>query len=428
MNKHTEGHEQNPLAADVTIIGGGLVGASLAVALRNTHLKVTVVEAVPLDHSAQPSYNERTVALTWSARQIFSAIGVWDSIIENGIEPIRDIHVSSRGIYGATHLDAKDVKTEALGYVVPTRLLGKVLYEAIRQSDNITLLEGASAKGLTKQSLTNRVEIEKDDKLISLQSSLVVLADGGRSSLNDIFSVIKQPYPQSALLTFVTLDRPHNGRAYERFTSEGPLALLPHSGNRYAVVWTCEPENLQHRLQLNERDFLEELQTYFGDRAGNFTAAAPRKHYPLERLKVESPVSERCVLIGNAAHTVHPVAGQGFNLGLRDVAELAELIASNIASGKDIGNSEALNHYANLRKHDTQMVHRFTHSLIALFSNENLPIKIAQSAILHSVEMIPTAKRFLLRRTMGLAGRHSRLACGLPLKFKPKFDQNGVKG
>ncbi len=427
MNRRAEDTDHNELTADITIVGGGLVGASLAVALRDTPLKLAVVEAVPLNHSAQPSYNERTVALTWNARQIFSAMGIWEDIAKDGIEPIKDIHVSSRGKYGAAHLDARDVGTEALGYVVSTRLLGKVLYKAIHQSNNITLLEGAKANSLTKDPLYNRVEVEKDQSKIALKSRLVVLADGGRSALNNLFSVSKQPYPQSALLTFVSADRPHNGRAFERFTNEGPIALLPHNDNRYALVWTCKPENLNHRLELNERDFLEELQASFGDRAGNFTAAAPRNHYPLERLKVESPVSERCVLIGNAAHTVHPVAGQGFNLGLRDVAELSELIAFNTVQDKDIGDFESLNHYASLRKRDTQMVHRFTHSLIGLFSSENLPVKILQSAILHSIEMMPPAKRFLLERTMGLSGRHSRLASGLPLEFSTRLVQNNLE-
>jgi len=424
VNKRVENHKQNTLSADIAIIGGGLVGASLAVALRNTPLSVVVVEAVPLNHSAQPSYNDRTVALTWNARQIYSAMGIWEDIATKDIEPIKDIHVSSSGQFGATHLDAQDVETEALGYVVSTRLLGEVLYKAIHQSDNITLFEGACAQSLTTEALTNSVEIEQDGKLTLLQSRLVVLADGGRSELNNIFSVVKQLYSQSALLSFVSIDRPHHGRAYERFTSEGPIALLPHSDNRYALVWTCEPERLNHRLALNDQDFLKELQVSFGDRAGNFTAAAPRKHYPLERLKVENPVSGRCVLIGNAAHTVHPVAGQGFNLGLRDVAELAELIASSAAQDKDIGDFESLSHYASLRRRDTQMVHRFTHSLISLFSSPTLPLKIAQSAILNSIEILPPVKRLLLRRTMGLAGTHSRLAS---LEIMSRLEKNGLK-
>ncbi len=417
--------ENNTLQADLVIVGGGLVGASLAVALRDSSLKIVIIEPYPADHEAQPSYNERTVALTWSARQIYSGMGIWSCIANHEIEPIADIHVSTRGQYGMTHLSADDVGTEALGYVVPTRHLGTVLYETLADASGITLLDGASAEDIVNEEEHCKVSVKQNGDTFSVHSPLVVLADGGRSALGAKFNVEEKPYSQSALLTFVTADQPHNGRAYERFTSEGPLALLPHTKNRYAVVWTCEPENLQRRLEMNDLDFLAALQDTFGDRAGTFSRPAPRKHYPLNRLQLNHPVNGRCVVIGNAAHTVHPVAGQGFNLGLRDVAALAETIASSCSSGSDIGGDASLSQYALSRKHDTLMVHRFTHGLIALFSHETLPSKLARSALLQGVECLPVAKRFLLRRTMGLTTKSSRLAMGLPLSFSGKTQSSG---
>lgn len=413
--------------ADLVIIGGGLVGASLAVALRDSPLNVAIVEPFPPDHEAQPSYNERTVALTWSARQIYSGMGIWSQIQNSQVEPIVDIHVSTRGQSGMTHMSAEDVGTEALGYVVPTRHLGKVLHDTITKAHNITLLSGANAEDIVNSEEFCEVSITLKNNSHRVRSPLVVLADGGRSALGAQFKSEQEPYTQSALLTFVTVDQPHNGRAYERFTSEGPLALLPHTDQRYAVVWTCEPENLQRRLEMSDTEFLSALQDTFGDRAGSFSRPAPRHHYPLNRLQLDDPVNGRCVVIGNAAHTVHPVAGQGFNLGLRDVAALAETIASCASSGKDPGSSDSLNDYAQSRKHDTRMVQGFTHGLIELFANSSLPIRVVRSAILHSIECLPMAKRFLLRRTMGLKTKSSRLAMGLPLHFSNQSEILGEK-
>ena len=256
-----------------------------------------------------------------------------------------------------------------------------------------------------------------------VKAKLVVLADGGRSKLAENLDLEQDSfeYPQSAILSIVNVDRPHRGRAYERFTREGPLALLPHSTkgvqeseqHRYAVVWTTDNDDKESRMDLNDEDFIKALQSSFGDRAGNFSCPSKRISYPLKRIKVEKPCSDRIIIIGNAAHTVHPVAGQGFNLGLRDVASLAEEIYQS--TDEHLGNTEMIQRYTNSRMHDTKMVDRFTHSLIEIFSHNSGAISLARNTGLKLVEHLPIAKRLILKRTMGLASKQPRLAMGLAL-------------
>ena len=400
---------------DLVIVGGGLVGASLAVALRESNLQIAVIEPHVLDSPAQPSYDERTVALTWSTRQIYHGIGIWQDIVEAGAEPILDIHVSNRGHFGMTHLCCSDAETEALGYVVPTRVIGSVLEKSISTSDNITLLRPASAISVTSEAGHCEVLLDDNTTPKKLQAKLVVLADGGRSPVSKQFISRKKEYSQQALLCIVSSDRPHLGCAYERFTEEGPIALLPHSDQRYAVVWTSLPEQLESRLELTDEAFAESLQQRFGDRAGVLTNPSPRKAYPLSRSVIDEPVQDRMVIIGNAAHTVHPVAGQGFNLGMRDVACLGELLFSQTRTGLDIGDPGTLQNYARSRRRDTFMVSQFTHGLLQIFSSDRKVVGLFRNLALAGIELAPPVKRFLLRRTMGMAGRQSKLAMGLPL-------------
>ena len=213
----------------------------------------------------------------------------------------------------------------------------------------------------------------------------------------------------------VETDRAHRGRAFERFTGEGPLALLPHSERRYAVVWTTGAERLAPRLALSDSEFVAELQRVFGDRAGNFSRPSARKCYPLRYQRMKNPVGQRVAVIGNAAHSVHPVAGQGFNLGLRDAAVLAEIITRARRQGRDIGGSAVLHEYAALRRRETVRVGMFTDGLIRLFGSRRKTIQLARNLALAGIEFSPTVKRLLLRRTMGLAGKPSRLGAGLPV-------------
>lgn len=405
---------------DIVIIGGGLAGASLAVALTNTQYRVAVIEAFAVDAEAQPSYDERTIALTYSARHIFSQLGVWDSQIETDACAIESIHISNKGHLGLTSLTCRDAGTPALGYVVPTRSLGYALNKQIQLSDNITFYCPCEASQVAVKAEAAIVTVQSEDagKRLELSARLVVIADGGRSPLLSRLGFDKEqhPYSQSALLSIISTNMPHQNKAYERFMEDGPLALLPMTDQRFAVVWTVSPKNLQGIEAMNDADYIARLQEAFGTSAGLFSAPTPRKGYPLARSILNTPYTERVLVLGNAAHTVHPVAGQGFNLGLRDVAALAEKLLQAEPETLDIGSLAFLQHYAQSRALDTQRVGQFTDGLLKIFTHTSPLVAAGRNLGLAVVENLPFIKRALLRRSMGLEKHQPRLARGLKLK------------
>ena len=399
----------------LTIIGGGLVGASLACALRPLDLDVTVLEETPLESGAQPSFDERTIALTYGSRKVLEAIGIWDLIAPQAGD-IKRIHVSNRGHAGFTRLDRSDIGTEALGYVVPTRAIGKALIDELHRSPKIDFRCPSRAERIHISPALNNVITETTDGTVS--SSLVVLADGGRSPTTTMIGVNKKikKYSEHALVGIVGVDRDHHGTAFERFTEHGPLALLPLVNQGFALAWTLPEHDAKEMTALPTEEFLSLLQDAFGDRAGFFTTCNQLTTYPLSQVKIESPVSDRFVAVGNAAHIVHPVAGQGFNLGLRDIACLSEDIANATLENADIGETSFLQRYASNRRDQTRRVLKFTDGLLQLFANELPGLRVARNLGLSLIEIMPPAKRFLLRRTVGIAGPLPRLARGLPLR------------
>jgi len=248
-------------------------------------------------------------------------------------------------------------------------------------------------------------------------ASLVVIADGGRSGLREAMGISahRKDYQQTAIISNVTPSKPHNHVAYERFTETGPLAILPLDNQRCGVVWSTRPENVDEMMDWNDERFLSELQRRFGNRLGEFERVGKRRAYPLAQTKVDEHIRSRLVLVGNAAHSVHPVAGQGFNLGLRDVATLAQVIVEAKYKNEDIGSLPVLRRYEKWRHRDNRVVSRFTDSLIRIFSNRLLPLVVARNVGLIAVDLLPGMKKELTRRTSGLNGRLPRLARGLPL-------------
>lgn len=413
---------------DIVIVGGGLAGASLAVALGNTAYRVAVIEAFELQSNAQPSYDERTIALTYSAKHIFSQLGVWDDSVESEACALKSIHISNKGHFGKTRLDHKDADTEALGYVIPTRALGQALMHKLANTENIDLFCPYEAKTLDVGETRASISIEKyaahpsgTSEARSLNARLVVIADGGRSPLLNTagFSHESKAYPQSALLSIVKTNLPHQHKAYERFVENGPLALLPMNDQRFAVVWTLSPEELETVSRMSDDHYLAHLQSTFGTRAGLFSAPTPRKVYPLSKSCLRTPFSHRILALGNAAHTVHPVAGQGFNLGLRDVATLAEVLQQASASEADIGSEAFLQDYADLRAEDTRRVAQFTDGLLSIFNHPSALVQLGRNIGLTAVENLPFIKRALLKRTMGLGRHQPRLARGLNISPPP---------
>lgn len=402
---------------DILIIGGGMVGASLAVALGSLPLRVGLIEAVEFESDAQPSYDDRTVALSFGSKRIFESLGVWQRLEARGATPIRKIHISDRGRFGFARLDASEAGVEALGYVVENRALGQALKPALAATRNLDFICPALMEGVEFAADAATVSARRGDRLQRLSARLLVAADGGRSAVRDLVGIDAQrtDYRQTALVTNITPEQPHRNVAYERFTASGPLAFLPMSDNRYAVVWSLPPEQVEPLLALDDAAFLARLQERFGTRVGRFLKVGKRAAYPLALTKVSEHIRPRLVLVGNAAHTVHPVAGQGFNLGLRDVAALAQVLGDAQRAGRDPGELAVLQEYAAWRQRDTLAISTFTDGLVRVFSNNFLPLSLARNLGLLAVDLLPPAKRGLLRLSMGLAGRLPRLARGLPL-------------
>lgn len=398
---------------DVLIAGGGMVGASLACALAPLPLRMALVEAVPFDHAAQPSYDERTTVVSHGSQRIYATMGLWQAL-EPAATSIRRIHVSERGRFGVTRIDSREQGVDALGHVLPNRVLGRALTERLARLPNVTLFCPATLDDVVMQADTVRATLGGG----AVSARLLVGADGARSRVRAALGIdaIETDYRQQAVIATVTPTRPHPGLAFERFTPDGPMALLPVDSDRYALIWTLPPAEAEAVIALSEAAFLARLQAAFGNRLGRFLRADGRSAHPLRRVLSERAWRGRGVLIGNAAHSLHPVAGQGFNLGLRDVAVLAELVADAVMmAGGDPGSDSVLQAYADWRQTDQARVSGFTDGLVHLFSNRLPGLGRLRSLGLLGLDMTPPAKRWLARRNMGADGRIPRLARGLSL-------------
>ncbi len=412
---------------DVLIVGGGLVGASLAIALERAPLRVALVEAVPFRSERQPSYDDRVIALAYGTRRVFEGMGVWPELAPQ-VTPIRAIHISDRGHFGFTHLHAEDEGVEALGYVAESRVLGRVLSERLAALDNVEVVCPARVASVAIGS--RHVEVAVSMGVDANQNSatanrenrvfngrLVIAADGAKSMVRDLVGIhtTQWDYGQTAIIANVTPERAHANRAYERFTDSGPLALLPMSDNRCSLVWTVRHHKVDEIMALDDATFLALLQERFGQRLGAFQRVGARHAYPLSLVRAREHVRERLALIGNAAHTLHPVAGQGFNLGLRDVAALAQVLVDGVRGGRDVGELQVLQEYARWRRRDHLKVITFTDGLARVFANPLAPVRMLRNFGLLAVDTLPPIKHVLTRHTMGLAGKLPRLARGLPL-------------
>jgi 2-octaprenyl-6-methoxyphenol hydroxylase len=407
-----------PLQVDVAIVGGGLVGASLAAALAGSPLRCLLVESVPLGARDQPSFDERTTALGNASRRIFEALGVWEGIATEAAA-IRAIHVSDAGRFGFARLTAAEQGIEAFGYVAANRRIGAALWERLRAAANLVLRVPGRVQNVAITSEAVRFEAVTEGAAGTapepVVAQLVVAADGAHSQIRAAAGIETQieDYDQMAIVASVATDAPHEGIAYERFTASGPLALLPlHDGNR-AVIWACRPAYAAELLSLGEAAFLAQLQQRFGWRAGRFVRAARRLSYPLKLTRAAAPAATRTVLIGNAAQALHPVAGQGFNLGLRDAAMLAEVIVN--AAG-DVGSAELLGRFTAWRARDRRGVVGFTDNLVKLFGDGRFGVAALRDLGLLLFDLMPPAKSALARVSGGFGGPAPRLARGLPVR------------
>lgn len=398
---------------DLIIAGGGMVGASLAVALAPLHLRTLVVEATPPADVAQPSYDDRATAISESSRRILEGIGCWQALAGNAAA-IREVHVSERGAFGATRLRAAEHGLESFGHVVENRALGAALWERIDASASLDAWFPARVVSVTQQEERVGVGIEHDDgDTVELHARLLVAADGARSPTRSLAGIGHdvRDYGQTAVIANVTPAFDHGGTAFERFTRSGPLAVLPLTRGRVTIVWTLPPERAAEVMDLRDDAFLAELQAAFGYRLGAFRKTGGRASYPLSLVQAQAWHSGRVALAGNAAHGIHPVAGQGFNLGLRDVAALAELIA-RAAPGHDPGAASLLEEYAEWREADRSRTVRDTDGLVQVFTSELAMLRAGRRLGLVGLDLFPPARAMVARRGMGLAGRLPRLALG----------------
>ena len=353
---------------------------------------------------------------------MFEGIGLWSSINKLGVAAIKKIHISDRGHAGITRLNAEDENIDALGYVVETRVIGKALFDTLKKQKNITLIAPAKLKDfdLTTEKASARIEIEGKDKVLT--AKLLVAADGDDSVVRRLSGVRirSREYDQAAVIANIATDQPHNNRAFERFTDSGPLALLPMAAtqdekNRYSLVWTINRSEQEEMMSWDDKTFLLKLKERFGERAGQFLQVSQRFAYPLSLMRAREHVRERLAIIGNAAHTLHPVAGQGFNLGLRDVAALSQVIIDTLHENKDIGELSNLKIYADWRRRDHIQTAMATDGLVRLFSNNFLPLAALRNLGLLVVDLVPPLKKVFARHAMGFVGKLPRLARGLKL-------------
>ena len=399
-------------AVDVAIVGGGMVGASLALALGNSGKRVMLIEAVAPDAAAQPSFDDRTTALGNGTRRVFETLGVWPQLAAHA-GAVLEIRVSDAGRMGAARLSAAEQRLEALGYVVSNRQLGAALWKRLAAQSALAIRNPAQVSEVRLVTDGARLTVTGSGADEIVAARVVVAADGAHSQVRAAAGIGAEveDYDQVAVVVHVTTDQKACGIAYEHFTPTGPLAVLPLVDGRYTVVWTLAPERASAIQALDDAAFISELQRSFGWRIGRMHRVGARAAYPLRLSRADSMVGQRAVLVGNAAQSLHPVAGQGFNLGLRDAALLAEILAA----APDPGAGAVLESYELRRAADRRGMIGFTDGLVKLFANDRPGVALARNLGLMLFDLAPGAKRALSRLSWGFGGDAPRLLRGLPV-------------
>jgi 2-octaprenyl-6-methoxyphenol hydroxylase len=393
-----------------------MVGASLAVALAPLKVSVILIEAVAYDSGLSPSFDERTTALSNGSRRILTTLGTWAEAAAAATAIVK-IHVSDQGRFGFARIDAAELGLEALGYVVPNRALGRALWTQLHATATRIICPGRVLKVETAGDSATLL-IDAQGETISVEAKLLVAADGINSSVREALGVAAESrdYEQTAVVTTVLPKNFHDYVAYERFTADGPLALLPLSDGRCSVVVTLRNEAVPTAMAWSDEEFLAEVQRRFGFRLGRLIRIGRRTAYPLYLRRAQRTSAPRCAIIGNAAQALHPVAGMGFNLGLRDVATLAELIAERAGSMPfDPGERGLLDQYDAWRAADRGGVIAFTDMLVRTFSNPLRSVRTLRNLGLLAFDLVPPAKAALSRLSTGATGRVPKLARGVTL-------------
>jgi 2-octaprenyl-6-methoxyphenol hydroxylase len=400
---------------DLIIVGGGMTGLALATAVAGADLRVLLVERQPLEHGTEPRFDGRVTAISRGSRHLLDAIGAWRHLRQDA-QPILEIEVGERHSPHRVRYDHLEVGGEPLGHIVENRMIRGALVRCAAALAGGPLEIAAPDRPV-------RIERESDGVAIRLASgrsvnaALLAAADGRSSPIRDLagIGVMRWDYGQTGIVATVAHTDPHHGRAFERFFATGPLAMLPMTGQRSSIVWAAADRLARELIALDDDGFALELGERFGDRHGALELAGPRWHYPLSMVQAARYTDRRLALVGDAARAIHPIAGPGWNLALRDVAALAELVVDAGRLGLDVGGAHVLERYERWRRFDSLALIGITEGLNRLFANDLLPLRLARELGLGAVERIPPLKRFVMRHAMGLLGDLPRLMRGQAL-------------
>lgn len=394
---------------DILIVGAGLIGNCLVLALQNSGLRVAFVESNAPAQLQNSLATDKTLAISAGSRKILQALNIWVKI-QNHATAIKAVHVSDQGHFGKVRLSAKKTGVNALGYVVNAGNMERCVADLAMRT-NSKLFCPAKVINLMVGAESINVSLKQQQQEINLSTKLLIGADGGQSSVRRLLNIPQKitDYGQTALVTTIKTSLPHNNIAFERFTANGPLALLPINKQECSVVWTCSHETAKQLILDGEEDFIAKLQRCFGYKLGLFTLIAPRRSFPLSLRRVQTLLAERTVVIGNAANQLHPVAGQGFNLGFRDVARLAEMLIEQQQNKSDIGSQSFLKKYAQVRQKDQHKIIGFTDSIVKVFSSDLPSLVLARGISLAIIDNIPVLKTIFTKHAMGLSGRLPRI-------------------
>ncbi len=395
---------------DLVIVGGGIIGLTLAAALNDSGLNILLIEARVQSASVAKG---QAYAIHMLSALIYQGIGIWDKILPQ-IETYNRVRLSDADYSGVVEFNTSDIGGKDLGYVAEHQALLYPLQELVKESSNITYL--CPAEVISTEYLENvaTVEVKVAGEICTIRSHLVVAADGGKSRIRQAAGIKTKgwKYWQSCIVAFVKPEKPHNNTAYEKFQSSGPFAILPLPRNRCRIVWTAPHEEAKALLELDDEQFLAQLQKRFGEQMGKLELLGDRFIFQVQLMQSDRYVLHRLALIGDAAHKCHPVGGQGLNLGIRDAAALAQVIKEAHSTGKDIGNIQVLKTYEKWRKRENLAILGFTDLLDRVFSNKFLPVVIARRFGLWIMQRVPSIRIFNLKLMIGLLGKTPELAKG----------------
>jgi len=401
-------------ACDIAIVGGGLAGASLAIALAPLGYDIKVIEAVAFKAADQPSYDDRTLALSHSSCRILSAIGMWEKLAADATA-IRKIFVTELERPGRVVLDPAEIGLEEFGHVVEARRFGVAITALLEQTENIQVICPASVTGIDTGEVNTVLSLDSPAGsragIKTLASRLVVAADGANSFIRNHLQIPTETrdYGQTAVICNVTPSKAHEGRAFECLTPTGPFAVLPHKGMRCGLVWSVASKDAAALMELDDATFLARAEQRFGTELGAFLKAGSRSAYPLKLVRAKQDIRDRLVLLGNAAHAIHPVGAQGFNLALRDVAVLAEILP---------GDSALLQLYSRWRQADQRGTIAWSDGITRLFANPSMLVAGLRTAGFFAHTLLPGLRRQAANKAMGYRGRVPRLALGESLRFQ----------